>query len=444
MKKRITTISLNPNDILSTVICTLLTLYSTLSMLLNRFMSTNLQFIILIGVMVLELYYLGVKWHKSLYLFILAALAMIVIPFLTFNRNAWSHGRTMFFVDTLLMCFMIVKRADLADRVLSVMGVMYMFYAICTIAFYFMPGFYRGYVVDLFPDSKLRLIRWYNSGCMPGLTNHYSTNGMFMATGLVLSLSRMQQNRKLSDWGRSLIFVIALLLTGKRAHFIFGAFTLFMMTYYWQRSRGGNVLNRWFRFIGIILVLLSVGVIVISSVPALSTFLQRFQLDSGSDDISSGRFMLWSLAVQSFLKHPILGIGWEMFKPSVSVLYMASDRLFDVHNVYIQLLCEVGVIGFALYMWWFIRCFMKSAAVYRRPGFMRSLNGRERNRINFALGFQIFFLLYCFTGNPLYDREMFFPYFLSCGIALHYGLRSDPRARAPLTDNRMLIHEQIQ
>ena len=41
--------------------------------------------------------------------------------------------------------------------------------------------------------------------------------------------------------------------------------------------------------------------------------------------------------------------------------------------------------------------------------------------INFAMGMQILFILYGFTGNPLYDREMFVPYFVACAISQNYS-----------------------
>lgn len=41
--------------------------------------------------------------------------------------------------------------------------------------------------------------------------------------------------------------------------------------------------------------------------------------------------------------------------------------------------------------------------------------------INFSLAMQILFLLYGFTGNPLYDREMFVPYFIACAISVNYA-----------------------
>ena len=46
---------------------------------------------------------------------------------------------------------------------------------------------------------------------------------------------------------------------------------------------------------------------------------------------------------------------------------------------------------------------------------------RDYCLINFSLAMQILFLLYGFTGNPLYDREMFVPYFIACAISVNYA-----------------------
>jgi len=45
--------------------------------------------------------------------------------------------------------------------------------------------------------------------------------------------------------------------------------------------------------------------------------------------------------------------------------------------------------------------------------------------MNFSLAMQIFFILYGFTGNPLYDREMFVPYFIACAISVNYANNDD-------------------
>lgn len=60
-----------------------------------------------------------------------------------------------------------------------------------------------------------------------------------------------------------------------------------------------------------------------------------------ADEVSGGRLALWSQAGSLFLKNPVLGIGWEQF-----MNYNENEH--DVHNTYLQWLCEAGVIGFVL------------------------------------------------------------------------------------------------
>ena len=95
-----------------------------------------------------------------------------------------------------------------------------------------------------------------------------------------------------------------------------------------------------------------------------------------------------------------------------------------VHNVYLQLLCETGIIGFTFYMTWFISILWLSIKSYRRINFYKTSEFESANfHLKFAIGYQVFFLLYCMTGNPLYTEEMFIPYFICCSIALYYNRR---------------------
>ncbi len=69
------------------------------------------------------------------------------------------------------------------------------------------------------------------------------------------------------------------------------------------------------------------------------------QPDSNSeitaDEVSSGRMALWRKAYSLFLERPLTGIGWEQFMNN-------NTYEHDVHNTYLQWLCEVGIIGFIL------------------------------------------------------------------------------------------------
>ena len=65
-------------------------------------------------------------------------------------------------------------------------------------------------------------------------------------------------------------------------------------------------------------------------------------------DFTSGRIDLWTRAVKLFLDSPILGIGWGNFANNISFTFnnLNDGQLHNVHNNYLQILCENGLIGF--------------------------------------------------------------------------------------------------
>ena len=43
--------------------------------------------------------------------------------------------------------------------------------------------------------------------------------------------------------------------------------------------------------------------------------------------------------------------------------------------------------------------------------------------LTLSISMQTMFLLYCLTGNPLYDSQMLIPYLCSCAMGEYYILR---------------------
>lgn len=80
------------------------------------------------------------------------------------------------------------------------------------------------------------------------------------------------------------------------------------------------------------------------------TMLERIQLRrSGMNvDFTSGRFTLWTNAINLFLSFPILGAGWGRFANYTTGIFTDvadGQAIRDVHNCFLQLLCETGIIG---------------------------------------------------------------------------------------------------
>jgi O-antigen ligase len=91
---------------------------------------------------------------------------------------------------------------------------------------------------------------------------------------------------------------------------------------------------------------------------------------------TSGRSDLWTVAWRIFVNHPWLGIGLANFQ-SVEPGYtlksgplnradLIAEAPHLVHNVYLQMLTECGVIGFALFMLVLVACMRASWLAARR------------------------------------------------------------------------------
>lgn len=313
------------------------------------------------------------------------------------------------------------------DSLVSLLIFFGMIHAVATIALYFTPNFYRQNVVMLFDVSQQReLLSQYNHGWMPGIAPHYSTNGIYLGVGLgaafVKAVEKKRRGKTFSYIALVVIF-LALLMTGKRAHTLFGAAACCAVVVFHLDRK--SILKAIKFILSIILILLAVYWIS-RYIPAVANVIDRFIQTSSAGDVTMGRGRLWSVAIALWKEHPIFGIGWDGFK------YLAPALVgffLNVHNVYIQLLCETGLIGAGVFYAFFMVAFLHSAKVIREfSTSLKTISYQEKLAASFCIYMQVFFLLYCVTGNPLYDAPVLFPYIFSCAITeYNYRCHCDKR-----------------
>ena len=66
-------------------------------------------------------------------------------------------------------------------------------------------------------------------------------------------------------------------------------------------------------------------------------------------DQGSGRFEIWNYGWKLFLQNPLIGIGWDGYKFAIEQYYGVPELS---HNLYLQTLVELGIIGELLMLIW--------------------------------------------------------------------------------------------
>ena len=136
-------------------------------------------------------------------------------------------------------------------------------------------------------------------------------------------------------------------------------------------------------------------------------------------DISSGRTRLWGIAWNLFRENPILGIGWGGFAQFVpTTLQSGHVDIFtvkNVHNCYLQLLCETGIVGFIVFV--VLVGYILFVMIRRQKRLNKDASLKKYQMINSAcIGYQLFFLIVSAIDPCIY--KLIFWIFYSISIII--------------------------
>ena len=105
--------------------------------------------------------------------------------------------------------------------------------------------------------------------------------------------------------------------------------------------------------------------------------LMRYTFDSILESQGSGRFGIWYFALEAFKKHPLIGWGYGTFSYLASGGISANVTLPPSigampHNIYLQALTELGVLGFSLLLVALILHFHRALGFAKKNPFYRA------------------------------------------------------------------------
>jgi O-antigen ligase len=133
--------------------------------------------------------------------------------------------------------------------------------------------------------------------------------------------------------------------------------------------------GRRLRALGLTLLISTVGAFALATTPGALDRITSF--DSGGN----GRSDLWTIAWEMFVDHPVQGVGLDQFRVeskeyvrevgNLEAVNLVVEDPHIVHNTYLQLLAETGIIGLALFLLVVLSCMLaawRAAGAFERAG----------------------------------------------------------------------------
>lgn len=217
------------------------------------------------------------------------------------------------------------------------------------------------------------------------------------------------------------VLFFGLLVTGKRSVFMWTLIALpFSMYVAWASKLRISKLIAVTVALLICLVLFSIALDYFDSVRVLPR-LDSLVLDIFTGEVTGSigvRIEIYQRAWAYFLENPVFGVGWKQFEELVAGTYSSE---YDVHNLYLQLLAELGIVGAAFVLTPLFYTYIKTFRMIRA---IRENQLPEKNiwwkGLVFSFYYQTFFLLYCLADSILHDITYILTYFVAISIINSY------------------------
>lgn len=375
--------------------------------------------------------------NKGLIIFKLELMWLVFFMYFLFNILYQSNFSKVFVIDIIvffiLFIFLLLMKLEINyyKIAMNTILIISIVYALSSIFQYLNMDLYTSLVLPRFTiQEQEEILRIFRHGNYTGFTWQTAYISGYLIYGIAALLLLFKENtnklsRILSIIALPLLF-IGLVLGGKRAHLLFMILAL-LITYLFSTE------FKMF-FIQILKIMMGTITFIIGGIALFTVYNPGIDTPIGKllnnlnrtiegfasgEDISSGRTILYDYALKLFNDSPILGIGWREFS-QLSVGLLNNERGSHPHNIYFQLLTELGLVGFVLFMIPIIYILIKTIKLLINAEVLFSFDLRWRTGLQFSLFSQVFFLLYGMTGNLLTDHM----YILMWGFASSITLSS--------------------
>lgn len=391
----------------------------------NRFILNLIIFIMMIGI-----YFSLVDNPFKMRYFLIVGVALIIgYSFLVYkNNNIKINGITLALISVFAIFFVSAIYFSNANgikySIYFILGVLYFLFlqniegipkillknlkifsflfAITTILSVLFKEIFQSIYLAIFSYKRYSFVMsMLNNGKYSGIAGQTGLNAYLISIGLVLNLTELIFGNKIKVKNViiCILQIIAVLLTAKRAFLIYNLAIVMLML---LKKTNKNIIYAIKKIPTIICVILALILIINTVFPTGLKAIERFSIQK--NDISNGRFYLYKFALSLLKQNLTYGIGICNFS---NMIGLDIGQEMDVHNVFIQLLTELGLIQ-GIYVIIVLLYILKKAI---------NIAKKEKNiKNNSGMYLMILFYMYFLTGNSLFDVQMLYVFFISLAL----------------------------
>lgn len=345
-------------------------------------LNLNISLLVFVIFSVISLAYTK-TFEQSIHMLITYLLFLLISVFLKYREAVWKKVKLIILSFSLITLFVTIAAFISKDFYINTI----------------LPTIYQGAQTAMY-----NLVVYANS--FPGIFASTGLNAFFLSVGYFIVLIDIVIDKKKSKWKYLLLilFVLGIFLTLKRIALcldIIITIVLFMITS--QKKKHFTIQAKNIKYI--ILIIIIFIIFFISFQDIIYNLVTRF---FESDDLLNGRIDLYEFAIEKIYDNPLIGNGLNSYYTLYGSL---SGTTLSTHNEFLQLSYELGVIQ-AIIMFTMITI---NIVYTLKICYILKKDMHSKVKYKFAilsLLIQIYFILYCFTGNPFHDMNVYCIYML--------------------------------
>lgn len=358
--------------------------------------------------------------YRKKYWFWIYSVLGIGISFINAQLIVNNIGDLLVITCCVLMVLLCDTRKETFNSCIKIIFIFSVFYASSIWIQILLPGVYKGYLNLLSSDAAAKIIRNVSFGYYTGFSTNCGFTAGHIVAGIFALTSKLpnEYKERKKNTACVIFLLVSLFMTGKRFH-AFACLLVVVVIYLFsvQGSKKIRRIGMVFTALFMVIILFYILKPLFMTIPSISRIIETLDLVIEGADVSNGRLVLWNWGMTQFRNNPIFGIGWGQFRNSVIGNVTLMTEL-DSHNIYVQLLCETGLVGFVSFVIPMLISLVKAIKLYKQYVTRNTVNDDKwKEMVLFSISYQAFFILYGFFGNPLYDTNYQIIYFFVIAVS---------------------------